>query len=188
VVSRARDRGAGERHMASATLYILSGLPAVGKSTLARLLAERVGAAYVRIDTIEQALRELCSIEVRGEGYRLAYRVAADSLQLGLSVVADSCNPLELTRREWEQVAAEAGARYVNVEVVCSDRDAHRRRVETRVSSVPGLKLPTWQDVVGREYERWTVDRIVIDTSARSAGECLDELVAKARRELDGRR
>lgn len=79
--------------MKTPTLYIFSGLPATGKSTLAELLARRLGAAYVRIDTIEQALRDLCSVDVQGEGYRLAYRVAADNLRLGISVVADSCNP-----------------------------------------------------------------------------------------------
>lgn len=89
--------------MNPATFYIFSGLPGSGKTTLARFLARRVGAAHLRIDTIEQALRDLCSVDVQGEGYRLAYRVAADILSSGGSVAADSCNPIELTRREWEQ-------------------------------------------------------------------------------------
>jgi predicted kinase len=160
-------------------LYILSGLPGSGKSTLAQLLAAHVGAAYVRIDTIEQALRELCSIDVRGEGYGLAYSVATDSLRLGISVVADSCNPIELTRREWARVARESGAQYVNIEVVCSDVGEHRKRVETRRSTVPGLTLPTWRDVIEREYDDWTVDRVVLDTFGRSERECLDDLLAK---------
>jgi len=160
------------------TLYIFSGLPGSGKSTLCQLLAGHIRATYVRIDTIEQALRELCSIDVRGEGYRLAYRVAADNLRLGISVVADSCNPIESTRREWERVAVGTRARYVNIEVVCSDPREHRRRVETRLGTVPGLRLPTWQDVAEREYHGWTVDRVVVDTFGRSERECLDELLA----------
>lgn len=165
--------------MKTPTLYVFSGLPGKGKTMLSQLLARRVGAAHVRIDTIEQALRELCSVDVQGEGYRLAYRLAADNLRLGISVVADSCNPIELTRREWEQVAADAGAQYVNIEVVCSDPQEHRRRVETRPSAVRGLRLPTWQDVTEREYDGWTVDRVVLDTFGRSEQECLDELLAK---------
>src|ERR1043165_8989802 len=108
-------------------LYIFSGLPGSGKTTLAQILARRVNAIYLRIDTIEQALREFCSLNVEGEGYRFLYRVAADNLRLGISVVADSCNPIELTRREWEQIASEAGAQYVNIEGVCSDLQQHRK-------------------------------------------------------------
>ncbi len=82
-------------------LYIFSGLPGSGKSTLSQMVAQQLRAVYLRIDTIEQGLRELCAIDAQSEGYRLAYRIASDNLRVGLSVVADSCNPVELTRREW---------------------------------------------------------------------------------------
>ena len=149
-------------------LFIFSGLPGSGKSTLAQALARHLSAVYVRVDTIEQALRDLCGVVVEGEGYRLAYRIALDNLRLGLSVVADSCNPIELTRREWERVGMDAGASYVNIEVVCSDSQLHRRRVESRRSEIPGLKLPTWSEVMTRRYDQWTVDRLAIDTAGRS--------------------
>lgn len=163
-------------------LYIFSGLPASGKSTLAQAVARQFDAVYLRIDTIEQALRELCAVDVQGEGYRLAYRIASDNLRLGLSVVADSCNPIELTRREWEQVARDARADYVNIEVVCTDRREHRRRSEARVGEVAGLRLPTWSEIENREYHRWTVDRVVVETAGRSETECASELFSKLSR------
>ena len=101
------DRAPGEGKRP--TLYVFSGLPGTGKSTLAMRLAKRLAAAYLRIDTVEKALLDLCSFNAEGEGYRLSYRVAADNLRLGVSVVADSCNTMELTRREWQAVAAANG-------------------------------------------------------------------------------
>lgn len=158
-------------------LVIFGGLPGSGKSTLAKALAAAMPATYVRIDTLEQALRDLCDVQVEGEGYELGYRLAADNLRLGGNVVADSCNPIELTRRAWERVARDAGVSFVNVEVVCSDAEAHRRRVETRVAEVPGLELPSWADVVARDYERWRRPRWVVDTAGRSPEQSLDELL-----------
>lgn len=73
-------------HRRRPTLVIFSGLPASGKSTLAQAVARELPIVWLRIDTIEQALRDLCGIDVQGEGYRLAYRIAADNLRLGSSV------------------------------------------------------------------------------------------------------
>src|SRR5215213_8035627 len=101
----------------NASLYVFSGLPGTGKTVLSQRLARQVKAVHLRIDTLEQALRDLCGAVVQGEGYRLAYRIAADNLRLGVSVVADACNPIELTRAEWETLAHEAQAQCVNIEV-----------------------------------------------------------------------
>lgn len=160
----------------NACLLIFSGLPASGKSTLAKAAARELGAMYLRIDTIEQALRDLCDVDVEGEGYRLAYRVASDNLRLGTSVVSDSCNPIELTRDEWESVATDTGSAFVNIEVHCSDQAEHRRRVESRTTEVAGLQLPTWREVQRRRYDEWKRERLVIDTAGRSVAESEDEL------------
>lgn len=168
--------------MKTPVLYLFSGLPGSGKTTLSQMLVRRINAVYLRIDTIEQALRDLVNVDVRGEGYRLAYKLAIDNLCLGMSVVSDSCNPIELTRREWEQAALAANASYVNIEVACSDAHEHRRRVEMRTCTVPRLKLPSWAEVENREYHEWTVDRIVIDTANKTEPECLEELLSKLQR------
>ena len=163
--------------MDSKTLYIFSGLPGSGKSTLAQGLCSELNCAYLRIDTIEQAIRDLCDFKVEGEGYRLAYRVAADNLNQGISVVSDSCNPIELTRTEWQQVAIDTGSKFINIEVICSDKAEHKERIEQREPSIPGLKLPTWQQVEAREYHTWVSDRIVLDTAGKTQNQNLQELI-----------
>lgn len=159
------------------TLFIFAGLPGSGKSSLVKGLAKATGATYIRIDTVEQALRDLCEFNVEGEGYRLSYRVASDNLKMGNNVIADSCNPIELTRMEWIEVGEKANANVVNIEIICSEKSEHRRRIETRASEVIGLKLPSWKDVENREYHPWTSDRIVIDTANKSINSAAQELL-----------
>jgi predicted kinase len=160
-------------------LYIFSGLPGSGKSTIAQMLSTHLGCLFLRIDTLEQTLRDLCAIKVEGEGYRMAYRIASDNLSIGNSVVADSCNPVALTRLAWHDVASKTGASAVNVEVICSDSVEHQKRVETRRAEVPGLVLPTWQAVLDRAYDPWKSDRIVIDTAGSTATQSFAELQQK---------
>ncbi len=147
-------------------LYIFGGLPGVGKTTIAGGLARAIGAVHLRIDSIEQALRN-SSVTISGsEGYVVAYAVAEDNLRLGHSVIADSVNPIELTRAAWRNVAVRAGTPYIEVEIVCTDQPEHRRRVETRIADIAGHRLPTWQQVCDRDYEPWQAG-IVINTAGR---------------------
>jgi predicted kinase len=161
-------------------LIILSGLPGVGKTTIARALATATGAVHLRIDSIEQALRS-CGWTVQGEGYAAAYAVAEDNLRLDRTVIADSVNPWPLTRQAWRAVATRAGVRAIEIEVICSDVQIHRQRVETRTSDLPGLTLPTWPEVIERDYRPWDRRRIVIDTATLDVQQSVEAIVAAMR-------
>jgi len=145
-------------------LIVLSGLPGVGKTAISRELARAIGAVHLRIDSIEQAMRA-AGWRVEGQGYEVAHAVAEDNLALGRTVIADCVNPWPLTRDAWRSVAQRAGVRIVEVEVVCSDLAEHRRRVESRTPDIEGHELPTWLDVVARDYRPWSRARLVIDTA-----------------------
>lgn len=152
-------------------LICVGGLPATGKTTIARKLAAELGAPYVRIDTIETAVgrAEGRFAETNGwelpPGYLVGYEVAADQLRNGLDVVAESVNPLGVSRDAWRDAGLNAGARVVEVEVVCSDATEHRRRAEERVLDIPGLAKPTWEQISNREYHPWERNRLVVDTA-----------------------
>jgi predicted kinase len=158
-------------------LLVLSGLPGVGKTTIARELAIAIGALHVRIDTIEQALRN-AGWNVEAEGYAVAYAVTEDNLRLGRTVVADCVNPWPVTRNEWQAVANRAGVRALNVELVCSDVDEHRRRVELRSADIAGHRLPTWSQVAERDYRPWDGERLIIDTARFDVGQSVRAILS----------
>ena len=157
-------------------LYIFSGLPGSGKTTLAKNLSKILKAVYIRIDTIEQGIRDLFNFNVQGEGYRLAYKIIADNLIIGNNVVVDSCNPIKFTRNEYENIAIENNCKYKNIEIICSNKIEHKIRIDTRENDIKNLKLPTWEEVEKRDYEEWDKDHIIIDTSNRNIEDCINEL------------
>ena len=159
---------------------MIGGLPGVGKTTLSRALARATGALHLRIDSIEQALRA-SGIPVAGEGYAVARAVASDNLALARTVIADCVNPWPLTREAWRAVAAGAGVRVLDVELVCSDGAEHRRRVEARLADIDGHRLPTWQEVVERDYRPWDEARLVIDTARLSVDEGVRAITGRIR-------
>lgn len=154
-------------------LVVFGGLPGTGKTTLARPVADRLGATYLRIDTIEQALRSSMALadDVGPAGYMIACAISETNLRLGNAVVADCVNPLPATRAAWRDVATRTASPIVEIEVICSDQAEHRRRVESREIDIPGLIAPTWAAVMARDYEPWSEPRLVIDTADMTAAE-----------------
>ena len=161
---------------------IFAGLPGTGKSTIAQNVADHLKSIYLRIDSIERAIRSSGVLTPEADmgpaGYMAACRIAADNLHLGHTVIADSVNPIKITRDAYRDVAERLGIGFLEVEVVCSDKAIHRQRVETRRSTVDGLTLPTWEQVETRDYEAWDRPHLQLDTAYLSVTESVETIVA----------
>lgn len=165
-------------------LIVFGGLPGTGKSTIAKMLVKKLCACYLRIDVIEQAIKHANRLEndIGGTGYSVAYELARANLQLGQSVISDSVNPLLITRNAWRNIALETNSPILEIEVLCTNKEEHRQRIETREAEISGLILPTWEQVVNRSYEPWDKERLIVDTAIEKLEEILQKIQANASR------
>jgi predicted kinase len=163
-------------------LIVFGGLPGTGKTMVSRELAMRLAATHVRIDTIEQALRN-AGLAVGALGYAIGNALAAENLKLSGKVVVDCVNPVRASRVGWRQTAAQNAAHIVEIELVCVDLAVHRRRAEERSPDISGLELPGWDEIMKRHYEPWDREHLVLDTADSS----LDELVERAQAYVRGK-
>lgn len=150
-------------------LVVFSGLPGAGKSAVAESLGGELGAPILSVDPIEAAIWR-CGIPRSFETGVAAYEVAAvlaeQQLRLGLTVIADAVNSVEVARAMWRRAADNARGALRVVEIVCTDAELHRSRLEKRTRNIDGFPEPTWEEVLQRraEWEEWTDDRLVLDS------------------------
>ena len=97
--------------------------------------------------------------------------------------MADSVNPLKITRDAWLSVAADASKDAIEIEVIFSDSSEHRRRVETRNADIDGLSGPTWRAVLEPTYEDWTGSHLLLDTAKKPIEEVTEELFNRLKKE-----
>ena len=161
-------------------LIAFAGLPGTGKTTLSRRLAATIGAVYLRVDAIEQAIRQsgIAATEVGPAGYVVAQALAGSNLELGQTIVVDCVNPVHASRQAWRDIARRAGTPLIEIEILCSDRDQHRRRVEARAADLPGHVLPTWDEVMRHRYEPWIEPHATLDTASIDPDEAMSRIRA----------
>ena len=151
-------------------LIVMAGLPASGKSALAARIAGELRCAILSVDPIEAALWRAGIGRDQPTGlaaYVVAEDLAREQLRIGADVIIDAVNDAELARQQWRSLADEQGVDVAFIEVVCTDQEEHRRRLETRRRSLAGFVEPTWNEVRARSagFDGWADARLTIDST-----------------------
>ncbi len=150
-------------------LTVLRGLPGSGKSAVADALAPRLNAPVLSVDPIEAAIWRAGiepSFETGVAAYEVAAAVAQEQLRLGHDVVVDAVNAYLVIHALWKRIADRSRRAMAVVEVVCSDSDLHRRRLEGRARDIDGFPEPTWDEVIEkqRDWQLWPGPCLVLDS------------------------
>lgn len=167
-------------------LVAMAGLPGTGKSTIGQVLASRLGIPVVSVDPIETAILQagIDSDQPTGlAAYLVAETLAERVLTTGIGVMVDAVNAVTPARDQWVSLAERVQEPIMFVEVICSDPDLQRSRIEAWRKSMPHIQL-TWNAVEQSldDYAEWTgasaaVPRITLD-SIEPLGVNVDRAIA----------
>ena len=96
-----------------------------------------------------------------------------------MNAIADSVNPIKLSRDLWAATAHATGADLLEVWITCSDKIKHRHRVEHRAPDITGMRLPDWDTVRAREFEPWPSADLTLDTAHVTPDEAVEAILSK---------
>ena len=150
-------------------LIAMAGLPGTGKSTVAYALGRHLSAPVLSVDPVEAALWRAGIDRSEPTGlaaYVAVEAMAADILALSQTVVVDAVNDAEAAREQWRGLAERQGTPLAWIEVVCSDLELHRRRLEGRQRKLHGFPEPAWDSLAARRdaMATWNDERLVLDS------------------------
>ena len=155
-------------------LIAMAGLPGSGKSTIADVLGERLGATVVSVDPIESAILSAGIDNDQPTGlaaYLVAEKIAEFIIHSGQSAIVDAVNAVDAAREQWVALARRRGEALRFIEVICSDPELHKQRLAARNRVLPYFVEPSWHAVEQSldEYSPWAgesaaVARITLDS------------------------
>ena len=154
-------------------LVAMAGLPGTGKSTIGQVVASRLGIPVVSVDPIESAILQAGIAADQPTGlaaYLVAETLAERILVAGTGVMIDAVNAVDPAREQWVNLAARLNEPMKFIEVICSDPELLRSRIENWRKSMPHIQL-TWNAVEQSldDYAEWSGDsgavaRITLDS------------------------
>ena len=155
-------------------LIVTAGLPGAGKSTIADVLGQKLSIPVISVDPLESAILSAGIDADQPTGlaaYLVAETLASSIMASERSVIVDAVNAVNPAREQWVALAARHGDAIKFIEVICSDAELHRERLEKRNRNLPHVSEPTWHAVEQSldEYDEWSgesaeVERLVLDS------------------------
>ncbi len=152
-------------------LIIFTGLPGVGKSSIAEAVARELSVPVFAKDWLEATLIR-CQLQpiangppFGSAGYQLLTTLAERQLQVGQSVILDSVASTLSIRAEWRTVAQTYQAEWRVIECVCSDEAVQRDRMNVRQRHIRDWHELNWSEVerVKAYYAPWNEERLILD-------------------------
>lgn len=159
------------------TLILFSGLPGSGKTTLARLVAQRLKIPVFGKDRIQSALRmHDLTDRASPHGYLIMLDQADEQLSLGISVVLEAVFPLQQFRDQAGEIAERYNAAFRSIYVYCSDDNIWKARMKNRMLYIPNWTPVGWEDVVRLRtyFKAWDAATTLFVDSLKSAEENLE--------------
>jgi bifunctional enzyme CysN/CysC len=179
VESGLRDDERSARYRHNGAVVWLTGLPASGKSTLARALERRLfsqGGSPILLDgdTLRAGLNSDLgfSAQDRAENIRRLAEIATHLARNGHIAIVAAVSPSAEDRAAARRIADTAFREvYVATSAeVCESRDPKGHYAKARAGSLHGFTG------IGNDYQPPTASELSIDTSARSVPEAIEEI------------
>lgn len=145
-------------------LIIVCGLSGTGKTTVAKLIAEKLSAAHLRTDVIRKELSERPSYndEEKEKVYREMFARSEELLKIG-SVVLDATFLKRRHRQIAKDLAGKIGAPFYMVEAVCPEKII-RERLTKRVGDASEARFSEYL-AQKKELEPIMEEHFTIDTA-----------------------
>jgi predicted kinase len=126
-------------------LILICGLPATGKSTVARRLAKALGAEVLRTDIIRKGLikNPKYTEEEKEQVYGTIFLLADYLIKADVNVIIDGTFYRERLRKRAREIAKKRGKRFFLIETCCPE-DIVLKRLEGRKRN---LRSPSDADV-----------------------------------------
>jgi predicted kinase len=148
-------------------LILICGLPATGKSTVARRLAKALGAEVLRTDIVRRDLikNPVYTEEEKDLIYKAGFLIADYLIKNDIIVIIDGTFYKDKHRKQAQEIAKKRGKRFFLIETQCPE-DVVLKRLEARRKN---LRSPSDADKevyfkIKNLFEEIKEDHIVIDT------------------------